>query len=113
MVRPHRNHDGADSARPKHGALVRREYGSLAPEKPAGNLFAAESQGSGDSPEDTSDTGRTDRRETGKGGRNGQCALLVCGQPEDEAKEQGPPEQQPTAGHGRRWKRRCETSQAS
>ena len=41
-VIPHRHHNGADGDRPEHGALVRHEYGLLAPEKPAGDPAAAE-----------------------------------------------------------------------
>ena len=91
-MKSHRRPDGADGASPEHGALARREYGLLVLEEPAGNPAAAELQGSGDSPENISETGCTDRRETGTGERNRQHALLACGQMEDKDKEQGPPE---------------------
>ena len=67
--------------------LARREYGLLAPEDPTGNPAAARTQGSGDSPEGTSETGRTDGREAGTGERNRQRALLACSQPEEEDEE--------------------------
>ena len=50
-INTHRHPDSADSARPKHGALARREYGLLAPEDPEGDQAAAETQGSGYSPQ--------------------------------------------------------------
>ena len=80
-------HRRPNDARPEHGALARREYGLLAPKEPAGNPAAAEPQGSGDSPENTTCTGETDRRETRTGEQNRQCALLACGQMEDKDKE--------------------------
>ena len=65
-----RHPNGADSARPKHGMLARREYGFMAPEEPenpAGDPAATGPQGSGDNPEYTTGTGGTDERETGMG----------------------------------------------
>ena len=64
-INTHRHPDSADSARPKHGALARRECGLLAPEEPEGDQAAVEPQGSGYSPKDTTRIGSTDRRETG------------------------------------------------
>ena len=74
-MRLHRHPDGADGARPKHGALVRREYSILAPEEQAGDPAAAELEGSRTSPNDTSETGLRDRRGTGTRERNRQRAL--------------------------------------
>ena len=66
-----------DGARPKHSALARREYGLLAPAEPAGNPAAAGPQGIRDSPNDTTGTGGTYRRETGAEERNRQRVLLA------------------------------------
>ena len=82
-----RHPDGADGARPGHGALARCKYGLLALEEPAGNPAAAGPQGSGDSPENTTGTGGTDKRETGTGERNEQRAPLANGQPLDKEEE--------------------------
>ena len=95
-VRPQRHRNGANGARTKHGALVRREYGLLAPEDLAGDPAAADPNGSRDIPKDTWETGRTDGRETGTWERNGQRALLACGQPEDKDEERGTPKRQRT-----------------
>ena len=54
-----RHPDGANGASPKLSALARRKYGLLAPEEPAGEPAAAGTQGSGDSPKDTTETGVT------------------------------------------------------
>ena len=43
-VSMHRYINGADGARPKHGALTCCKYGLVAPEEPAGNPAAAELQ---------------------------------------------------------------------
>ena len=63
-ARLHRHPDGA---MPEHGALARREYGLLVPEKPVGDTASAKPQVIRDSPEDTSETGHSDKRETGTG----------------------------------------------
>ena len=52
-MRLNRHPNGANGARPKHGALAHRKYGLLAPEDPASNSAAVETQGIGDSPEGT------------------------------------------------------------
>ena len=93
-VSMHRHPDGADGARPEHGALARRKYSLLAPKEPEGNPATAEPQGSGGRSKDTTGKGGTDRRETGMGKRNGQRAILTCGQLEDKDEERGLPEQQ-------------------
>ena len=89
----------ADGTRPKHGALVRREYGLLAPEyvllepeDPAGDPANTGPQGSRDSPEDTTRIGDTDRRGTGTREQNGQRAPLAHGQLEYEEEKRGLPE---------------------
>ena len=80
-------HRCPDGARTKHGTLARREYSLLAPKEPTGNPAAAEPQVNGDSLKNTTGTGGTDGRETRTGERNGQRALLVCGQLEDKDEE--------------------------
>ena len=50
---PTRHNYGTDGARPENGALAHRKYGLLAPEDPASNSAAVETQGIGDSPEGT------------------------------------------------------------
>ena len=92
MVRLHRHLDGADGANPEHGVIAHQKYGLLAPKEPADNSAAAETQGSGDSPEESLETGRTDWKETGIGERNRKRALLVCDQKENEDEEQGTPD---------------------
>ena len=93
-VSTQRHSDGANAARPKHGALAGREYSLLVLEDLAGDPDAAGPQGSGDSPEDTTGTGGNDGRETGTEERNEQRAPLACGQPEDKEEEQRPPKRQ-------------------
>ena len=66
-VIPQSHPDSVKGARPKHGALARREYGILVPEELAGNPDAEGSQGSWDSPEDTMGTGGTYEKDTGMG----------------------------------------------
>ena len=61
-VRPQRHPDGTYDASPKHGTLSRRECGLLVQEDPVGDPFTAKPQGSGDSPKDTAERERTDRR---------------------------------------------------
>ena len=78
-VRPHRYPDGDNGARTEHVTLARREYDLLALEEPAVDPAVADPQGSGESPKDTSEKGRTGRRGMGKGSQNRQCALLKCG----------------------------------
>ena len=95
-VSTHRHPYGGDSARPNHGMLARCKYGLLVPEDTASKPDATEPQGSGDSTEDTLETGHPYGRETGIGERNGRRALIACGQPEDEAEERGPPKRQRT-----------------
>ena len=82
-----RHSKGAAGARPKHGALARREYGLLAPERPAGDPSAAKPQGSGDEPEDITGTVDTNGMETGTEEWNRQHAPPVCGNPEEEERE--------------------------
>ena len=84
-----RHPDSVDGARPEHGSLACCEYSLL---DPAVDPAAARPQGSGDSPEDTTGAGGTDRRETGMGEQNGQCVILACGHPEDKEEDQGSPE---------------------
>ena len=86
-VSTQRHLDGTNGTRPEHGALVRHEYGLLAPEEPAGDLAAAGPQGSRDSPGDTTGTGGTNGRETGMGEQDRQRALLARDHPEDEEEE--------------------------
>ena len=62
-----RHTDGADSASPEHSVLACCKYSFLALEELTGNTVAAGTQGSRDSPEDTTGTGGTDGRETGTG----------------------------------------------
>ena len=64
-----RHSDGANSARPEHGALARHEYGLLALEGLEGNPATAGLQGSGDNPEDTAGIGDTDGVEKRTGER--------------------------------------------
>ena len=85
---PYKHPDGANSARPKHGALAHRKYSSLAPADPASNPVAAETQVSSNSHKAT-ETEDQAQRETGDGTR--QCVLLPRGMPEDANKERGPP----------------------
>ena len=59
-----------NSVRPKHGALARREYVLLASEDPAGNPVAAEGQGIGHNPGDTTGIGETNEMDTGTEERN-------------------------------------------
>ena len=61
-VSTHRYPDVAIGARPKHGALARREYGLLAPKDPAGDLAAAELQERRDGHKSTMGTGVPDVR---------------------------------------------------
>ena len=73
----HRNPDGTNGARPKHGALARREYGLLAPEEPAGDPAAVELQECGDGHEATMGTGLPDVKETDTGYQTRQRKLLA------------------------------------
>ena len=68
---PQRHPNGADGARPDHGALELQKYGLLAPEEPADDPYATEPQDSRDNPKDTSETGITDKRGTETGEQNG------------------------------------------
>ena len=86
-----RHSDGAVSARPKHGALLSREYDLLAPEEPVGYPAAAEPQKYGDSNNSTMVTGGSDIGETETRDWNGQQAILVCSQLEDSEEESIPP----------------------
>ena len=67
----HRHSDGADGARPENGMELRRKYGLLAPEEPAGDPAAAGTQviGAGQGPQGGWNTrGRRQRRRgTGPG----------------------------------------------
>ena len=93
-VSTRRNTNSADDARPEHGALLHKGYSLLSLEEPACNTATARYQGSGDSPEDTTGTVGTYRRETGMRDRNRNYALLACDQLEDKEEEQLPPERQ-------------------
>ena len=62
--------DRADGASPEHGSLARHEYGLLAPEEPTGDPDVAGPQGSRYRPEDTTETGGTNGRDTRTGERN-------------------------------------------
>ena len=86
-MRPHKHPDCANGASPEHGALARRQYVLLAPENPAGNPAAVETQGSGEFPKATTETGNIYRRETATGEQNGQRGFLACGQLEDREEE--------------------------
>ena len=80
QVSTQRHSDGADGARPKHGAIVRHKYGLLFTEESVGDPAAAGAQGSGDGPEESKVTGGIDGTDTGTGERNRQCTPLVHGQ---------------------------------
>ena len=75
---PTRHTAGTDGARPKHGALARREYGLLAPTGTAVNTAAAGDQGSRDGHKATRGTANQARRETGEGGGTRQRAFPAC-----------------------------------
>ena len=63
-----RHIDGADGARPKHSALARQEFILLAPEateETEEDPASVGNQGIGDSPEDSTGSGGTDKRQTG------------------------------------------------
>ena len=77
MVSMQSHSDGADSARPQHSVLLRRECGLLAPEEPAGDPAATGPKTNGDDPKDTMRTAGTDRRETGTGERDRQRMTLA------------------------------------
>ena len=53
----HRHTEGANGARPEHGALARHKYGLMAPEDPAGDLAVADPQEYRDDHEATMGTG--------------------------------------------------------
>ena len=72
-VSTHRHPNGSDGARPK--------YVLLAPDEPAGDPASTELQEHGDGHEANMEKQGQDVRETEKGNRNGQRALLACGQP--------------------------------
>ena len=91
---PHGHPNGADGARPKHGAIARRKYGLLAPAEPASDPAAAETKVSGDIHNATIEMEDQDRRETETGDGIRQRALLARSTPEDSDKEQIPPERQ-------------------
>ena len=74
----HGHTNGADGAKPKHVALARREYGLLAPEKPAGDPAAIEPRDCRDDPKATMETGDEGierwRKETRTGSARSSCA---------------------------------------
>ena len=90
VVRPHRHPDGADGARPERAS----KYGLLAPQEPAGDPAAVETQVRGEGHEATMGKGDQEKRETETGDRTRQRALLSHSIPEDANKELRPPERQ-------------------
>ena len=92
---PHRHPNGANGARPKHGALACRELGLLASADTAGDPASAETQVTGDGHE-TTETGDQTQRYTETGDGTGQCMLLACNMTEDTDEERKPPERQRT-----------------
>ena len=87
----HSHSGGGDGARPKHGALARREYGLLPPEEPAGDPAAAEPQERRGGHEANMGTGGPEVTETDTGDINGKRALILCSHPEDSDEKQRPP----------------------
>ena len=90
----HRHPDGANGTRPEHSALARRKYGLLALDEPTGDPAAADPRDHGDGHEATMGTGGAYDRATEMGKKNGQRALLTCGQTEDSDMERLPPKLQ-------------------
>ena len=75
---------GADSARPKHGALARREYGLLSPTELAVDPADAGNQVSGDVLKENRGTADQAQRETETEEGTRQCVLPSSGMQEDE-----------------------------